>query len=153
MKKLAKENAPDKVKKRNRQIWFLLSRTYHLQLRQFGLFLKKWGLTVAQYEVLKRIAEQERISQKDLAEKLFVSKGNVTQLITKMENLGYIHRDQEWKTKYLSLTEKGLTLYKNLLPEEESYFTLRFEGLTKKEQKELVKLLQKIYDEELNFEK
>lgn len=142
------ENRSVKTQNRSQQLWFFLSRTYHLQLHSFGLFLKKWNLTASQYEVLKRIAEQERISQKDLAEKLFVSKGNVTQLITKMENLGYIHREREWKTKYLSLTEKGLALYQNLLPEQEAFFTLEIQGLKKKEQKQLIKLLKKLYDGE-----
>ncbi|WP_239984838.1 MarR family winged helix-turn-helix transcriptional regulator [Sporolactobacillus pectinivorans] len=148
MKKLSMGNRSGKAQNRSQQLWLFLSRTYHLQLHSFGVFLKKWNLTVPQYEVLKRIAEQKRISQKDLAEKLLVSKGNVTQLITKMENSGYIYREREWKTKYLSLTEKGLALYQNLLPEQEDFFTLRIQSLTKKEQKQLIKLLKKLYDEE-----
>jgi Transcriptional regulators len=94
--------------------------------------------------VLRHVAESERISQKDLAQKLLVSKGNVTQLIVKMEKAGYIQREQQWKTKYISLTEKGYSVYQQLLPQQEGYFADQFQFLTRKEEKQLIKLLQKI---------
>lgn len=148
MKKAINEKAVEKGKKKDRQLWQTLAQTYHLQLRSFGRFLLNWNLSVSQYSVLRQVAEAKRMSQKELAQKLLVSKGNVTQLIVKMEKAGFIQREQQWKTKYLSLTEKGNSVYHQLQPEQESYFTDQFQILTKKEEKQLIKLLQKIMPEE-----
>ncbi|WP_010631200.1 MarR family winged helix-turn-helix transcriptional regulator [Sporolactobacillus vineae] len=147
MKKAINEKTVDKGKKKDRQLWQTLSQTYHIQLRSFGRFLLEWNLSVSQYSVLRYVAESERISQKALAQKLLVSKGNVTQLIVKMERSGYIRREQQWKTKYISLTEKGYSVYQQLLPEQEDYFAGQFQSLTKKEEKQLIKLLHKIMPE------
>lgn len=148
MKKAVSEKTAEKAKKKDRQLWQILSRTYHLQLRSFGRFLLNWNLSVSQFSVLRQVAEAELLSQKELAQKLLVSKGNVTQLIVKMEKAGFIQREQQWKTKYISLTEKGHSVYQQLQPELENYFTDQFQALTKKEEKQIIKLLQKIMPED-----
>lgn len=125
-------------------MWPVLSRTYHIQLRAYSLFLKKWDVSVPQYELLVQVSRQDQISQKQLAENLSVSKGNITQLMNKMESLGYVQRRQEWKVKYVSLTEKGKELYNSISLEQKTYFTDQFKELTKKEQKQLIKLLRKL---------
>ncbi|MCO7125745.1 MarR family transcriptional regulator [Sporolactobacillus shoreicorticis] len=130
--------------------WFYISRTYHIQLKRYSQFLKTWSLTPSQYEVLVNIRESGRMSQKELAEKMFLTKGNITQLIIKMENEGYISREQEWKTKYIRLTEKGNQLLDRIRPEQVNYFSQQFQGLTKKEQKRLIKLLKKVNETQIN---
>lgn len=136
-----------KEKKLGMQIWSRLSRIYSAQLRNSNLFLKKWELTIAQFDALTQIGANKRLSQKELAEKLFVTRGNITQLLGKMEASGYILREQEWKTKYLSLTEKGIELVSEAVPMQETFQASQFLNLTKKEQKQLLKLLKKLSGE------
>ncbi len=49
----------------------------------------------------------------------------ITQLLSKMKELGWIKREQEWKTKYLSLNEKGKELFHKvvLIPIQERFQT------------------------------
>ncbi|EST12077.1 MarR family winged helix-turn-helix transcriptional regulator [Sporolactobacillus laevolacticus] len=142
------DNFSEKYSKTGLQLWFQISRAYHIQLKLYSHFLKNWDLSISQYEILKKIVENTRISQKELAEKMFFTKGNITQIIIKMEKGGYIRREQEWKTKYILLTNKGKELYEQIVPEQKAYFSQRFQGLTKKEQKHLAKLLKKMNEGE-----
>jgi DNA-binding MarR family transcriptional regulator len=125
-------------------IWYRLSRIYNQSIRESNLHLKKWNLSVAQFDVLVQVGSHERLSQQELANKLFVTKGNITQLLSKLEYLGLIIRDQEWKTKYLSLTEKGRELFHEVVPMQEQFQASQFCNLKKEEKKQLLKLLKKI---------
>ncbi|MCI1882022.1 MAG: MarR family transcriptional regulator [Sporolactobacillus sp.] len=144
MKNRVKDMPVDhKIRKTSSQLWYMLARTYQFRARDYGRFLKRWQLTIGQFELLRSVAGHSRISQKDLAAELLMTKGNITQLVVKMEKLGYIFREQQWKTKYLMLTEKGTTLYRTLEKERQHYFADAFGRLTKKQQKQLIKLLKR----------
>ena len=88
-------------------LWFRLSRFYNRSIRETNQHLKKWNVSAAQFDVLVQIGGNDRLTQQELGNKLFVTKGNVTQLLNKMEQLDWIQREQEGTTKYISLTEEG----------------------------------------------
>lgn len=125
-------------------IWFRLSRFYNHSIRLSNQHLKKWGLSAAQFDVLVQVGLNDKISQQELGEKLFVTKGNITQLLQKMESLDLVKREQEWKTKYLSLTEKGSDLFQEVVPLQEQFQASQFEKLEEDEKKELIRLLKKL---------
>ncbi|RCX16473.1 MarR family transcriptional regulator [Fontibacillus phaseoli] len=125
-------------------VWFRISRIYNRSLRASNQHLKSWNLSVAQFDALVQIGSHRRLTQQDLADKLLVSKGNITQLLTKMEELGWIKREQEWKKKWLSLTEKGWALYHEVVPIQEQYQASQFAGLSREEKHQLLGLLRKI---------
>lgn len=125
-------------------VWFRLSRLYNQSVRASNQHLKTWGLTAAQFDLLVQIGSRERLSQQELADKLFVTKGNVAQLVSKLEDMNLIRRDQEWKTKYLSLTEAGRRLFDEVVPQQEQFQAKQFCGLNREEQKQLLGLLKKI---------
>lgn len=125
-------------------VWFRLSRLYNQSVRASNQHLKGWGLTAAQFDLLVQIGSRERLSQQELADKLFVTKGNVAQLLAKLEDMNLIRRDQEWKTKYLSLTEAGRRLFDEVVPQQEQFQAKQFCGLSREEQKQLLGLLKKI---------
>jgi len=125
-------------------IWFRLSRFYNHSLRLSNQHLKKWQLTAAQFDVLAQVGVADKISQQDLGEKLVVSKGNTTQLLQKMEQRDLIAREQEWKTKYISLTEKGKALFADVVPIQETFQADHFNKLNEEEKKQLHHLLKKL---------
>ncbi|MBS4174697.1 MarR family transcriptional regulator [Bacillus sp. FJAT-49736] len=125
-------------------IWFRLSRIYNKSIRESNQHLKEWNLSVAQFDVLVQIGSHKRLSQQELADKLLVTKGNITQLLSKLEDLGLIKREQEWKTKYLSLTKKGEDLFQEVVPKQEQFQASQFSKLTQDEKKQLLELLRKI---------
>lgn len=125
-------------------VWFRISRIYNRSIRESNQHLKKWNLSAAQFDVIVQVGSSEKLSQQELADKLFVTKGNITQLLNKMEELGLIKREQEWKTKYLSLTEEGKELFHEVVPKQEQFQAAQFSGLNTEEKKQLLDLLRKI---------
>lgn len=79
---------------------------YNKSIRETNQHLKKWNVSAAQFDVLAQVGGHDRLTQQELGNKLFVTKGNITQLLNKMEQLDWIRREQEGTTKYISLTEK-----------------------------------------------
>ncbi len=125
-------------------LWFRITRIYNQSIRESNQHLKKWNLTAAQFDILVQVGSHERLSQQELANKLFVTKGNITQLLRKMEDLGLINRKQEWKTKFLSLTEVGKEFFYEIVSKQEQFQASQFSNLNYKEKKQLLDLLRKI---------
>lgn len=136
------------MEKRERVIsilaWFRLSRFYHESIRKSNQHLKKWDLTISQFDVLAQVGASEPISQQELAEKLLVTKGNVTHMLAKMEQLGWVKREREWKTKYITLTPKGKRMLEDVLPAQEQFQADQFKNLSFEEKKQLHELLKKL---------
>lgn len=136
------------MEKRERMIsilaWFRLSRFYHESIRRSNQHLKKWDLTISQFDVLAQVGASEPISQQELAEKLLVTKGNVTHMLAKMEQLGWVKREREWKTKYITLTPKGKRMLEDVLPAQEQFQADQFKNLSFEEKKQLHELLKKL---------
>ncbi|MFS0840668.1 MarR family winged helix-turn-helix transcriptional regulator [Paenibacillus sp. 1P03SA] len=125
-------------------IWFRLSRVYNQSIRQSNQHLKTWNLSAAQFDVLVQVGSHERLTQQELADKLLVTKGNITQLLSKMEELGWIRREQEWKTKYISLTAEGQAMFDEVVPQQEKFQASQFGALDREEKKQLLELLKKV---------
>lgn len=125
-------------------IWFRLARFFHQSIRLSTQHLKKWDLSVSQFDLLAQIGAHQPLSQNELAAKLFVTKGNVTQVVSKMEENGYIERQQEWRTKMISLTAKGEQLFQEVVPQQGRFQAMQFQGLNTDEQKQLLHLLKKL---------
>ncbi|MCU6797539.1 MarR family transcriptional regulator [Paenibacillus sp. WQ 127069] len=136
------------LSKREKQLgillWFRLSRFYNQSIRETNSHLKKWDITAAQFDVLAQVGAAGRISQQDLADKLVVTKGNIAQIIQKVEELGWITREQDWKTKYVSLTAEGKALFDDVVPMQEQFQAAQFNNLNPSEQKQLLDLLKKL---------
>ncbi|MCU5379233.1 MarR family winged helix-turn-helix transcriptional regulator [Bacillus wiedmannii] len=125
-------------------LWFRLSRFYNKSIRETNQHLKEWNVSAAQFDVLAQVGGHNRLMQQELGNKLFVTKGNITQLLNKMEQLEWIHREQEGTTKYISLTEKGKALYEEIVPPQETFQAEQFQNLNVEEQHQLLQLLKKL---------
>lgn len=125
-------------------LWFRIARYYNQNLRGTNDHLKQFKITASQFDALNQIGLYQPITQQELGEKLEVTKGNITQLLKRMEVAGWIKREQEWKTKYISLTEAGMLLYEEAVPSQEGFHVEQFSKLTTDEQKQLLQLLKKL---------
>ena len=75
--------------------------------------LSKYDLNLVQVLCIFRINKEEGLSQKDLSDGFYLTKGAITKAITKLENNGIISREKSEvdKRQYaLKLTEKGKKL-------------------------------------------
>lgn len=125
-------------------LWHRLTRTYKSNLTATGKLLKNAQLSNAQMDIISRVAEGDHLSQQELADKLLVTKGNVAQLIKKLEEMDYITRTKTGKTNVLSLTQKGQKIYEETRLILENYQEAFFGALTTEEKKELLRLLRKL---------
>jgi DNA-binding MarR family transcriptional regulator len=123
--------------------WMRLMRVYHKVERRSAERLKGWGLSVAQFDVLAHVGAAEGITQQELADSLVVSKGNVCQLLDKMEGRGWISRVQEGRANRLFLTDEGRRLFEDVVPVHEAGIAERFSVLSEADQARLHDLLRK----------
>lgn len=106
--------------------------------------LRAFGLNMGQFDVLARVGASEGISQGELASSLLVTKGNIAQLMRKMEGRGIVRRESEGRMKRLYLTEAGRELFERVVPAHEDFMQSRFDALTDEEQAMLYELLRKL---------
>ncbi|CAN5540886.1 MAG: MarR family transcriptional regulator [Actinomycetota bacterium] len=124
--------------------WLRLARVFEKTERAGEAQLRAWGLNMGQFDALAHIGAAEGLSQGELARSLLVTKGNVTQLLAKMEMRGLIERRSEGRTKRLFLTGEGRTLYDEVVPAHEEFIAGRLDALDEDERKTLHELLRKL---------
>lgn len=126
-------------------IWLRLMRFTHQSNLLSNEFLKQFDLTTAQFDVLNQIDAFGPLTQGELAKHVTVTQGGISRMLSRLEKEELIVRDQEWKTKTISLTEKGQrklsTAFEAQLDFQSSFFD---ETLTIKEQKVLLTLMSKV---------
>ena len=121
--------------------WVRLARVFQKIDRATASDLRAWGLSVAQFDVLAQLGTAEGLTQQELADRLLVTKGNVSQLIARMEGRGLIRRCQEGRTMRLFLTPTGRDLHDAATGAQERLIAERFAALTPDEQRQLLALL------------
>lgn len=124
--------------------WIYLMRIAYRTERESAAQASAYGLTFAQLDVIFHIGKCPGITQQELAERMLVTPGNVTQLLQRMERFGLIQRVSEGRAKRLYLTPKGHDYLEELLPRQEQLHIQQFAGLTREEQEQLLHLLVKV---------
>src|SRR6202171_4978445 len=87
--------------------WLRLVRVFQKVDRASTDSLRCRQLSPAQLDVLAKVGSAEGISQQELADALLVTKGNVCQLLDKMEGTGLLERRPEGRVNRLFLTDHG----------------------------------------------
>ncbi len=124
--------------------WMRLARVFQKINRASTEHLHAWGLSLAQFDVIAQVGAAEGISQQELADKLLVTKGNICQLLDRLEQHGLIRRRQEGRVNHLFLTDVGMRLYQEAVPAQEAFITEQFATLAPEEQAQLLAVLRKL---------
>ena len=124
--------------------WLRLARVFQKVDRASVAHLRAWGLSVAQFDVLAQVGAAEGMTQQELAQSLLVTKGNVTQLLDRMETSGWIRRCQEGRCNRLALTDEGRRLYASVVPAQEDLITRLFATLSPEERAALLGTLRRL---------
>ena len=74
------------------RVWFRLMRLETRMRTAVGEGLRHIGLSVPQCDVLTTLTEREGVSQQGLAERLYVTKGNISGLIDRLVAAGLVER-------------------------------------------------------------
>ena len=99
------------------------------------------GLSQAQLELLRRISATPDGTQQDLVSALGVTRGNVSQLLTKLEAEGLVLRFAVGTRKLLRVTKRAERLLESVSPGESELLAQRFARLSKTELEQLLGLL------------
>ena len=124
--------------------WLRLMRVFHKGDRRLTAHLRCHGLSIAQFDVLAQLGAAEGITQQDLANKLLVTKGNVTQLLDRMTQSGLLVRRQDGRANRLYLTDAGRALFAEVIPDHEQKIADMLAALTPDENRQLAALLRKL---------
>ena len=104
----------------------------------------QFELNTALFDVLAQVGAARDMTQQELADALLVTKGNISQLLSKLEHVGLITRRQAGRTNCLSLTEQGQQLFDQVVPQQEALIADLLAPLSDDEQRELLRLLRKL---------
>ncbi|MCP3888092.1 MAG: MarR family transcriptional regulator [Desulfobulbaceae bacterium] len=105
------------------------------------------GLTVSQFGILEALFHLGPMPQKELAQKILKSAGNITTVINNLEKASLVSRttnDQDRRFYNISLTPKGKRLIQDIFPAHADVILERLSKLTEDEQEILGKLLGKL---------
>ena len=121
--------------------WMRLVRVYHKVAHALTDHLRCKGLSMAQFDVLAHVGAAEGRTQQELADSLLVSKGNVCQLLDRMQEAGLISRRQEGRANRLFLTDTGRRVYEDVVPSLQAMISAQFTSLTSEQQGQLLGIL------------
>src|SRR5207249_4948031 len=124
--------------------WLRLIRVFQQVERAAAAPLRRHDLSAAQFDVIAHVGAAEGLTQQQLAASLLVTKGNVTQLLDRLESCGLIERRQEGRAKRIFLTKRGRDLFCQVVPAHEARIAAQFAALAPDEQRDLHRLLRKL---------
>ncbi|HLS07355.1 MAG TPA: MarR family transcriptional regulator [Bacillota bacterium] len=126
-------------------IWLRIARFTHQSNLLSNDFLKQYGLTTAQFDVLNQISIYQPLTQRELAAKVTVTQGGISRMLARLEKEGLINRKQNWKTKTISLTSEGQEKLEQAFQAQLAFQSNFFEKtLTEDEQKTLLSLMSRL---------
>ena len=109
------------------RVWFRLIRLESRIRGSIAERLRGVDLSVPQCDVLTTLSENEGVSQQDLAERLYVTKGNISGLVDRLAAAGLVERrdlpsDRRSHAIYLTASgrtaaERGVAIQRNFVEE------------------------------------
>jgi DNA-binding MarR family transcriptional regulator len=133
-----------KVRTASLLAWLRLVRVFQKVNRASTDSLRCRQLSPAQVDVLANVGSSEGISQQELADALLVTKGNVCQLLDKMETSGLLERRPDKRVNRLFLTDQGRHVYDEVVPRHDALLAEQFQSLSETDQRELLRLLRQL---------
>ncbi|MEM1127944.1 MAG: MarR family transcriptional regulator [Bacteroidota bacterium] len=106
-------------------------------------------LTAGQFALLAAVGAAEGALQDELANRLASTKGNVSQLLVKLEAKGYVRREPDGRTKAVYLTPTGQALLAREIPAHDAFIEERLSTLSADDLAHLHRLLVQL-DRSLN---
>ncbi len=124
--------------------WLRLARVYQKVDHASAERLRAWDLSVAQFDALTQIRAAEGLMQCDLAGRLLVTKGNISQLLDRLEARGLIVRHKEGRASRLYLTDAGRTLMDEVTPSQETFIAGQFGAIPADDLRALLAALRRL---------
>lgn len=124
-----------------------LSRSVESINSQISSEISGWSVTLSQFNVLDALYHLGPLSQKALADKLLKSGGNITLVIDNLEKQKFVKRKKNKDDRRfvsISLTPKGESVIKEILPDVVSVIKKRMTSLSDEEHSVLQDICKRI---------
>jgi DNA-binding MarR family transcriptional regulator len=128
---------------------YLIHRTDVKLTNYFMKQLKPYGITPEQWGIISILDSQKGTTQKELSQEIDKDHSTVVRMIHSMEKKGLVKKkfnEQDKRSHYLFLTEKGEEIKNTILPVVKDAHDFVTSNLTSEEVEQLKILLNKIYD-------
>ena len=106
------------------RVWFRFVRLNRRVTQAIGAELKAIGLSIPQFDLVSTLTEREDVTQQELAERLYVTKGNVSGLVDRMVGAGLVERrssPDDRRSNALHLTGRGRDLAEQGIAAQKAY--------------------------------
>lgn len=116
-------------------------------VKKYRTFLDEINLTYTQYITMMVMWEHQKISAKEIGDKLYLDSGTLTPVLKSLAEKGYVTRQrskEDERVLIVELTEKGLELRDQALGVPSGVSTCI--NLSREEAQELYRILHKILD-------
>jgi len=126
------------------RVWFRFMRLHQRMLLQMTGRIRALGLSIPQFDLLSTLSEREGISQSELAERLYVTKGNVSGLADRLVQAGLIERRAiagDRRSYAMHLTPEGRRLAQAGIAAQREFVTLTLGRLPGNDLAELDRLV------------
>jgi DNA-binding MarR family transcriptional regulator len=124
--------------------WLRLVRVHQKVERTEAEHLRRWNLSVPQFDLLAHVGAAEGITQQELAAARLTTKGNLSQLLDHMERDGIVRRERDGRVKRVTLTIAGQRLFEEVVPAHEAVIAAQFCALAPEDQNRLLALLRSL---------
>lgn len=134
----------------DQSLGFVVNRTATCMRSQLMADFEAHGfdITSDQWLVLNRLNEEDGISQKELAIRVYKDKTNTARIIEIMERKGLIERRtdaEDQRQRLVYLTAQGSSTYQHLIPIVRAALQRAQEGFSDEEISQLISTLNRIY--------
>jgi len=132
----------------DRSLGFLLNRTAIASKVSFNSLIKEYEISPEQWSVIFRVTTSDGITQKELADSTYKDQGNLTRMLSKLIEKGYIIKEVDQKDKRafrLYATEFSYKIVKEISDLSAKHNQTLTQGLSKEEAEQLIELLNKVY--------
>jgi MarR family 2-MHQ and catechol resistance regulon transcriptional repressor len=110
-------------------------------------YLKEHELTISQFGVLEAVYHRGPLAQKDVAQKILKSDGNLTMVIDNLVKRALVERvrdETDRRRVYVHLTARGRDLITTIFPDHVQRVLTTMSALTPEEQEQLALLCRKL---------
>ena len=115
----------------------------------FNQLIKKHGISPEQWSVIFRVVEKNGISQSELADSTYKDQGNLTRMVDKLVEKGYLNRkldETDRRAVELLSTDKSNALVEDVIPVSNLYNEQLTIDFSENEKLKLRELLNRVYN-------
>lgn len=111
------------------------------------IYSQRFGIAIPEWRVVATLGQFGRMTAKDIGNHSQMHKTKVSRAVASLEKAGFVQREinqEDMRESFLTLTERGSAMYKDLVPEAMSFSRTLADALSKEQQAQLDDILSRL---------